>query len=119
VERRRADAICIARHCILRLHHGAYSRCGRGQFARARYTSRSTGGAVRSAAYNARAAIKSERAGELYYFKYHEVLLPAGAGARFAESAVLWNAAEAAETQGRAGRPRHRAGVAVRCRHQH
>ena len=74
------------------------------QFARARYISRSTGGsAVRSAAYNERAAITSERTGEVYYFKHrdapehHEVLLPDGADARFADSAVLWNAAEAAE----------------------
>ena len=74
------------------------------QFARARYISRSTGGsAVRSAAYNERATITSERTGEVYYFKHrdapehHEVLLPDGADARFADSAVLWNAAEAAE----------------------
>jgi Ti-type conjugative transfer relaxase TraA len=74
------------------------------QFARARYISRSTGGsAVRSAAYNERAAITSDRTGELYYFKHrdapehHEVLLPDGADPRFADSAVLWNAAEAAE----------------------
>ena len=74
------------------------------QFARARYISRSTGGsAVRSAAYNERTALTSERTGELFYFKHrdapehHEVLLPAGADPRFADSAVLWNAAEAAE----------------------
>jgi Ti-type conjugative transfer relaxase TraA len=74
------------------------------QFARARYIARSSGGsAVRSAAYNAREAITAERTGELYYFKHrdapehHEVLLPEGADARFAASAVLWNAAEAAE----------------------
>lgn len=74
------------------------------QFARARYISRSTGGsAVRSAAYNERAAITSDRTGEVYYFKHrdapehHEVLLPDGADPRFADSAVLWNAAEAAE----------------------
>lgn len=74
------------------------------QFARARYISRSTGGsAVRSAAYNAREAITAERTGQLYYFKHrdapehHEVLLPDGADPRFADSAVLWNAAEAAE----------------------
>ena len=74
------------------------------QFARARYISRSTGGsAVRSAAYNERTAITAERTGELYYFKHrdapehHEVLLPESADARFADSAVLWNAAEAAE----------------------
>ncbi|MHB8284502.1 MAG: AAA family ATPase, partial [Caulobacteraceae bacterium] len=73
-------------------------------FARARYIGRSTGGvAVRSAAYNAREAITDERTGELYYFKHrdapehHEVLLPDGADAKFAESAVLWNAAEGAE----------------------
>ncbi len=74
------------------------------QFARARYISRSTGGsAVRSAAYNERAAITADRTGELYYFKHrdapehHEVLLPTGADPQFADSAVLWNAAEAAE----------------------
>lgn len=74
------------------------------QFARARYISRSTGGsAVRSAAYNERAAITSDRTGELYYFRHrdapehHEVLLPDGADPRFADSAALWNAAEAAE----------------------
>jgi Ti-type conjugative transfer relaxase TraA len=74
------------------------------QFARARYISRSTGGsAVRSAAYNERTAITAERTGELYYFKHrdapehHEVLLPEGTDARFSDSAVLWNAAEAAE----------------------
>src|ERR1700730_6369985 len=74
------------------------------QFARARYISRSTGGsAVRSAAYNERAAIVSDRTGEVFYFKHrdapehHEVLLPEGAAVKFADSAVLWNAAEAAE----------------------
>ena len=73
-------------------------------FARARYLSRSSGGnAVRSAAYNARDAITAERTGELFHFRhreapeYHEVLLPEGADARFTDSAVLWNAAEAAE----------------------
>jgi Ti-type conjugative transfer relaxase TraA len=74
------------------------------QFARARYIARSTGGsAVRSAAYNERSAITSDRTGELYYFKHrdapehHQVLLPDGADPRLADSAVLWNAAEAAE----------------------
>ena len=74
------------------------------QFARARYISRSSGGnAVRSAAYNARTAIAADRTGELFYFRHrdapehHEVLLPKGAAARFANSAVLWNAAEGAE----------------------
>ena len=58
---------------------------------------------TRSAAYNERAAITSERTGELFNFKHrdapehHEVLLPNGADARFADSAVLWNAAEAVE----------------------
>ena len=73
-------------------------------FARARYLSRASGGnAVRSAAYNAREAITAERTGELFHFRHrdapvhHEVLLPEGADARFADSAVLWNAAEAAE----------------------
>ena len=74
------------------------------QFARARYISRSTGGsAVRSAAYNERTSITAERTGELFSFRHrdapehHEVLLPEGADPRFAGSAVLWNAAEAAE----------------------
>jgi Ti-type conjugative transfer relaxase TraA len=74
------------------------------QFARARYISRASGGsAVRSAAYNERAAIVSDRTGEVFYFKHrdapehHEVLLPDGAGEKFADSAILWNAAEAAE----------------------
>jgi Ti-type conjugative transfer relaxase TraA len=73
-------------------------------FARARYLSRATGGnAVRSAAYNAREAIEAERTGELFHFRHrdapehHEVLLPEGADERFADCAVLWNAAEAAE----------------------
>ena len=58
---------------------------------------------MRSAAYNAREAIHAERTGALYYFKHrdapehHEVLLPEGAGAKLADAAVLWNAAEAAE----------------------
>ena len=74
------------------------------QFARARYVSRRDGGnAVRSAAYNAREAIAAERTGEVFYFRHraapehHEVLLPEGAAARFAEAAVFWNAAEQAE----------------------
>jgi Ti-type conjugative transfer relaxase TraA len=74
------------------------------QFARARYISRASGGsAVRSAAYNERAAITSDRTGEVFYFRHrdtpehHEVLLPEGAGEKFADSAVLWNTAEAAE----------------------
>ena len=74
------------------------------QFARARYVSRRDGGnAVRSAAYNAREAIAAERTGELFYFRHrdapehHEVRLPEGAAARFAEGAVLWNEAERAE----------------------
>ena len=73
-------------------------------FARARYLSRASGGnAVRSAAYNAREQITAERTGEVFHFRdrdapeHHAVLLPAGADARFADSAVLWNAAEAAE----------------------
>jgi Ti-type conjugative transfer relaxase TraA len=73
-------------------------------FARARYLSRASGGnAVRSAAYNAREAITAERTGELFHFRHrdapehHEVLLPEGADARFADVAALWNAAEAAE----------------------
>jgi Ti-type conjugative transfer relaxase TraA len=74
------------------------------QFARARYISRSSGGsAVRSAAYNGRAAITAERTGELFSFRHrdapehHAVLLPEGAPERFQVSGVLWNAAEAAE----------------------
>ena len=67
-------------------------------FARACYLSRASGGnAVRSAAYNARGAITAERTGELFHFRhrdvpaYHEMLLPEGADARFADAAVLWN----------------------------
>ena len=74
------------------------------QFARARYISRSSGGsAIRSAAYNGRAAITAERTGELFSFRHHDapehhaVLLPEGASERFQVSGVLWNAAEAAE----------------------
>ena len=73
-------------------------------FARARYLSRSSGGnAVRSAAYNARETITAGRTGELFHFRHrgtpehHEVLLPEGADGKFADCAVLWNAAEAAE----------------------
>ena len=73
-------------------------------FARARYLGRASGGsAVRSAAYNERAMLKDERTGEGYSFahrdaaEHHEILLPEGADARLADSAVLWNAAEAAE----------------------
>src|SRR6185312_16758661 len=97
----RADAICIARQCELRstqaINQGLRVAI---QFARARYISRSSGGsAVRSAAYNERAAITSDRTGEVFYFKHrgapehHDVLLPEGAAAKFADSAVLWNAA--------------------------
>lgn len=73
-------------------------------FARARYISRSDGGsAVRSAAYNAREAIKAERTGEVFYFKHrdapehHEVLLPDGAPSKLASADALWNAAEGME----------------------
>jgi len=74
------------------------------QFARARYISRASGGsAVRSAAYNERAVLVSDRTGEVFYFRHrdapehHDVLLPEGAGEKFADSAILWNTAEAAE----------------------
>jgi len=74
------------------------------QFARARYISGSTGGsAVRSAAYNGRAAITAERTGEVYYFRHrqapehHGVLLPEGAAEQFRNIEALWNTAEAAE----------------------
>ena len=74
------------------------------QFARARFLSRSRGNnVVRSAAYNERIAITAERTGESFYFKHrdppahHEMLLPAGAAAKFAASAVLWNTADLAE----------------------
>ena len=75
-------------------------------FARAEYKSRANGGsATRSAAYNCRSALSDERTGERFDFRSHRqpgdialgVLLPDGAPARFAEPAVLWNAAEAAE----------------------
>ncbi len=74
------------------------------EFARARYISRSKGGnAVRSAAYNARTALESERTGERHAYEdqgtlaHHEILLPDGANERFADPAVLWNDAERAE----------------------
>jgi Ti-type conjugative transfer relaxase TraA len=101
----RADAICIPAECdcaweVLR---GKRTRVAI-QFARARYISRRSGGnAVRSAAYNARTMIAAERTGEVFSFRHrdapehHEVLLPEGAAARFADSAVLWNTAEGAE----------------------
>jgi len=73
-------------------------------FARARYVSRSSGGnAVRSAAYNARAEIAAPATKQTFYFRHrgdlehHEVLLPNGADGILSESAILWNAAEAAE----------------------
>ena len=73
-------------------------------FARARYVSRSSGGnAVRSAAYNARAEIAAPATNQIFYFRHrgdlehHEVLLPDGADPILSESAILWNAAEAAE----------------------
>jgi len=73
-------------------------------FARARYVSRSSGGnAVRSAAYNARAEIAAPATSQVFYFKHrgdlehHQVLLPEGADPILSESAILWNAAEAAE----------------------
>ena len=73
-------------------------------FARVRYLRRAVGdSAVRTAAYNARERIRSERTGEVFYFRdretpeHHAVLLPEGADARFSDAVVLWNAAEAAE----------------------
>ncbi len=73
-------------------------------FARARYVSRNSGGnAVRSAAYNARAEIAASATNQIFYFRHrgdlehHEVLLPDGADPILSESAILWNAAEAAE----------------------
>jgi Ti-type conjugative transfer relaxase TraA len=74
------------------------------EFARLRYVKRSDGGnACRSAAYNARADIPCERTGERFYFAHrdasldHEVLLPDGADARFADIATLWNEAQRME----------------------
>ena len=58
---------------------------------------------MRSAAYNERAALTDERTGERFSFahrdapEHHEVLLPEGADERLRDSAMLWNAAEAAE----------------------
>ena len=59
---------------------------------------------MRSAAYNARAALTDERTGELYYFKHRDAPRASrGAAARrrgtpsSTDSSVLWNAAEAAE----------------------
>jgi hypothetical protein len=88
--------LCNARHCDLPSGGASLDKEGVAiQFARARYVSRKTGGnAVRSAAYNERTAITSERTGELFSFKHrdapehHEVLLPEGAAAKFAASAV-------------------------------
>lgn len=74
------------------------------EFARIRYVKRSEGGnACRSAAYNARSDVRCQRTGERFYFAHrdgvlhHEMLLPDGADARFADPEVLWNAAQAAE----------------------
>jgi hypothetical protein len=116
---------CIARQCDLRsgpatIHHC----CVAIQFARARYISRSTGGsAVRSAAYNERAAITADRTGELFYFKHrdapehHEVLLPEGCRLAVREQwGVVERSGGGGEAQGRAGRPRDRAGAAGECR---
>ncbi len=73
-------------------------------FARMRIISRSGGGNVmRSAAYNAREALASERTGERFYFSHrdkpahHELLLPDGAEALFATTEALWQAVQAAE----------------------
>ena len=92
-------------------------------FARARYISRGSGGsAVRSAAYNAREAIRAERTGALYYFahrdepEHHEVLLPEGAsrtpcgGRRAVE-----RGGGGGEAARRAACPRDRAGAAGEC----
>ena len=74
------------------------------EFARARFISRSKGGnAVRSAAYNARDTLESERTGERFSYQdqgtlaFHEIMLPEGASDRFADPSTLWNAAERAE----------------------
>ncbi|MCW2247862.1 Ti-type conjugative transfer relaxase TraA [Azospirillum fermentarium] len=74
------------------------------EFARIRYVKRSEGGnACRSAAYNARSDVRCQRTGERFFFAHrdgvlhHEMLLPEGADARFADPEVLWNAAQAAE----------------------
>jgi|GEM_PF-924490 len=74
------------------------------QFARIRYVSRSSGGnACRSAAYNSRGDIKSERTGERFYYAHrsgllhHEIVLPEGADPKFSDAGILWNAAAAAE----------------------
>ena len=99
------DAICIAVRRGLRSGSRLTQSAGVAiSFARARYISRSTGGsAVRSAAYNERTAITAERTGEVFHFRHrdapehHAVLLPAGAADKLSDSAVLWNAAEAAE----------------------
>ena len=90
----RADAICILANAACGSGANQPSLCGMAiAFARARYISRSTGGsAVRSAAYNAREAIRAERTGALYYFthrdtpEHHEVLLPDGASAKLADA---------------------------------
>ncbi len=74
------------------------------EFARVRYVKRSDGGnACRTAAYNAREDVRSERTGERFYFAHrvelldHQVLLPEGASERFQDIELLWNAAQATE----------------------
>lgn len=73
-------------------------------FARLQYVSRSSGGnACLKSAYNERSQMTCERSGQTFFFTHrdgnvcHEVLLPQGADSRFANSSVLWNAAENAE----------------------
>ena len=74
-------------------------------FARMEFVKRSNGGdSCRSAAYFARAQIRNERTGQIFYFEdrdkdlaYHEVLLPEGVDARFKDLHTLWNEIERSE----------------------
>lgn len=74
-------------------------------YAHAGYIQRSRGGdVIRSAAYNAREAMRSERTGEQFDWRHkqatrewHEVIVPVGAEKRFADAQALWNAVDAAE----------------------
>ncbi len=74
------------------------------EFARVRYVKRSDGGNVcRSAAYNARTDLRSQRTGEQFSFSRrdglldHQLLLPAGAQEFAPTCQQVWNAAQAAE----------------------
>ena len=74
------------------------------EFARPRFIQRSRGhNVVQVAAYNMRDRLYCERTGERTprhdpsTLVHHEIILPAGANARFGEAGTLWNAVQAAE----------------------